>query len=259
MRNVKSIRSAVENGGPAIGTVSMTVSPKMVEVYADSGFDYVWLDFEHDGFSPYDSSKFRHLVRTAEAADIDLLVRLPSGEPHLIRKVLDTGIRSLLIPRVETAGEVKRAVRASRFDYEGGAGDRGVAAGRPSSWGGSLEQFLIKEDQQVMVGVMIENESAVENLDSILEVPELGFVFIGPADLSVSLGHPMKMNHPEVQNAVEKIRTTCQDYQIPIGCIANRKEDIQEALDQSFDIIRIGSEVSAVRESLTPLLELAKQ
>jgi 2-dehydro-3-deoxyglucarate aldolase len=82
----------------------------LVEVFGDLGLDFVWLDFEHTGPSAYDSKVFENLTRAAEGAGTELLVRTPSGDPEIIRKILDTGVRNLLIPRIETAEEVKRAV-----------------------------------------------------------------------------------------------------------------------------------------------------
>lgn len=245
-----AFRESVENDGVVLGARAMNMSPLLVEVYGEMGLDFVWLDFEHTGKSPYDSTEFEHLTRAAEAEDIELLVRLPSGDPELVRKVLDAGVRTILIPRVESADEIREAVEAAHFDYAEGVGERGIAAGRTSSWGADMDDHTTKEDDNVLVGTMVENQSAVQNLDEILSVPELGFVFIGPSDLSVSLGHPLETDHPDVQDTVETIRDACLAADVPVGRITVDAESANGAIEAGFQILRIGGEVSAVRQVL---------
>lgn len=250
MDRVNAFRESVENDDVILGARAMNMSPLLVEVYGELGLDFVWLDFEHAGKSPYDSTEFEHLTRAAEAGDIELLVRLPSGDPELVRKVLDAGVRTLLIPRVKTADEIQEAVEAAHFDYAGGVGERGIAAGRASTWGANMNDHTTKEDDNILVGTMIENRAAVQNLDEILSVPELGFAFIGPSDLSVSLGHPLKTDHPDIRDTVAEIRETCVSADVPVGKITADAKSANNAIEDGFQILRIGGEVSAVRQIL---------
>lgn len=243
------VREAIEADEAAVGARCMTRSPMFVEVYGDLGFDFAWVDFEHGGASPWDATVFETLVRAARGADTDLLVRLPSGDPHLVRKVLDTGVRTLLIPRVETAAEVRRAVEASRFRYDGGPGERGAASGLASGWGGA-DGYVEGEDGTVLVGVMIENRAAVENIEEILGVPDLGFAFVGPADLSTSYGHPLETDHPDVLDAIGRVRDACLDAGVPVGRIANDAAAASEAIDDGYRVLRVGSEVASARTVL---------
>jgi len=106
----------------------------MVEVYGELGLDFVWLDYEH-GENPYDVSELEHLSRAAAQSGIELLVRVPEASSPLIHRPLDTGIRSILMPRVSTAREVRQAVEASRYAYDGDVGKRGFASSRSGDWG----------------------------------------------------------------------------------------------------------------------------
>lgn len=238
-----AVREKLEAGQPIYGAATGTFSPTMVEVYGELGMDYVWLDFEHAGPSPYDSRVFEDLTRAAEVAGTELLVRLPSPDPHLIRKVLDAGVRTLLIPRVETAAEVRDAVEATRFRYEGNPGERGIGKGRVSTWGTDLTKHAPREDDAVLLGVMIENRTAIENLDEILEIPELGYVFIGPSDLSVSFGKPLQKADSEVRDGIERIETLVADSNVALGGIANDPETAQEKLERGYQVLRIGDEI----------------
>ncbi|PGF13931.1 aldolase [Natrinema sp. CBA1119] len=254
MDQSNTFRVTIENGGFVLGARAATFSPTTVEVYGDLGLDFVWLDFEHGGPSPYDSTLFENLSRAAEVSGTDLFVRIPSGDPSLIRKVLDAGVRNLLVPRVDTAAEVRKAVKATRFEYDGGPGERGKASSRASTWG-NAENYVRTEDEEVCLGVMIEKTTAVDELDEIVEIPDLGFVFIGPSDLSVQMGYATDRNNPAVTEQVETIKETCRDADLPYGCIANDPADASEEIRDGAQIVRMGGDLSSAQQVLGDRLE----
>jgi 2-keto-3-deoxy-L-rhamnonate aldolase RhmA len=251
------IRERFEQGEAALGARVETFSPMLIEVYGQLGYDFAWLDFEHGGPSPYDSTALDPLVGAAQCAGIELLIRPPSGDPPLIHKILDTGVRSVLIPRIETTEEVREAVRAAHFVYDGVAGDRGwgVGASHPTGEDPTSDEFIEREDESVLVGVMIEHRRAVENIDNILAVPELGFAFIGANDLSISLGHPRETDHPEVRDAIETVERACIDADVPFGAPHHDTDAARTALEAGYRILRIGDEVGAVRDALGTRLD----
>jgi len=249
MTQHNAVRAKTERGDVVFGASANTFSPMLIEVYGEMGLDFVWLDFEHGGPSPYDSILFEELTRAADVAGIELFVRLPSGDPSLIRKALDAGVRNLLVPRIDSVEDVERAVEATRFVYDGGPGQRGVSAGRATAWG-TAENYADVEDESVFLGVMIEKPAAVDALDDILAVPELGFVFVGPGDLSVQLGHPYQTDHPSVVETVEEIERRSTDADVVLGGVAHSTDGARDAVDRGYQIIRIGNEVEAAREVL---------
>jgi len=111
MRVENGFRRALEAGETVLGASAATFSPTVIETLGAVGLDFVWLDFEHGGPSPWDATVFEELTRAAEAGDIELLVRLPKPDPPLVRKVLDAGVRTILIPRVETPLRLRRRRR----------------------------------------------------------------------------------------------------------------------------------------------------
>jgi len=249
-----SLREALENDDVVLGARSSTFSPNVVEAYGELGIDFVWLDFEHQGPSPWDSTLFEDLSRAADVGGTELFVRLPSGDPPLVRKVLDAGVRNLLVPRVDSASEVREAVKATRFEYDGKPGERGKASGRSSTWG-SASDYVETEDREVCIGVMIEKTTAVDELDEILSVPDLGFVFVGPSDLSAQMGHPTNKTHPDVQQQVEEIVQTSLDAGVPVGRITNDPEAAREAIEDGVQILRIGGDLSSARTVLGERLD----
>ena len=258
MDQSNSFRRTIENDGVVFGARSSTFSPTVVELYGELGIDFVWLDFEHMGPSPHDSTVFEELTRAAEIGGTELFVRLPTGDPALIRKVLDAGVRNVFVPRVDTAEEVREAVEASRFVYDGGPGERGMASGRSRTWG-NADDYIATEDEEVCLGVMIEKTSAVDDLDDILSVPELGFVFIGPSDLSVQMGHPTDKSHPDVVEQIDEIRKACQSAGVPTGVIANDPASVEEAIDDGHQIIRMGGDLASVQSTLRERLDAIQE
>ena len=255
MQHLKPMRDVVETGKTALGARVGTFSPEIIEVYGDLGLDYAWLDFEHGGPSVYDSKQLTQFVRAAATADIDLMTRLPKGDPALVRRVLDAGVRTILVPRVETVEDIRPAVAAAHFELDDKVGDRGIGGERSSSWGEFSDGYTANEDKSVLVGAMIENETAVENLDELLSVTGLGFVFIGPADLSISLGHPLKKTHTEVEKTVETIRESALSADIPVGRIVADGNGAKRAASDGYRILRIGGEISAVKSVVGSRLE----
>lgn len=251
MHKKNDLRAMVEQNEPIFGGAAATFSPSVVETLGAIGMDFVWVDFEHGGPSPYDSTVLENLTRAAEAADSELLVRIPAPDPHLIRKVLDAGVKTILISRIETATEVRRAAEAAHFVYEGEPGERGIGIGRTTTWGDHLDSdYVGREDDSILLGAMIENQTAVENIDRILSVSGLGFVFIGPADLSVSLGYPMERSQQEVQDAVERVREAVVDSSVALGGIRNDPSDARDAIESGYQVLRIGGDLSSIRETL---------
>lgn len=255
MHRPNSVRETVERGNVVFGARARTNVPSFVDVYGQMGFDFVFIDTEHTGDSPLDSPRLQQFARAADAADTEILVRLTSGEPAVIRKVLDAGIRNLVVPRVETADEVRRAVKASRYTYDGSAGERGIGGAYPNDWGADFVDYPTRQDESVFVGALIENRTAVANIEEILSVPELGCVFLGPADLSISFGHPMEPDHPEVEAALERTWDAAADAGIPVGTFASSTEAATAHLEKGATLVQLGDEFAAAREILGGRLE----
>jgi 2-dehydro-3-deoxyglucarate aldolase len=172
-------------------------STTAIEVLGEHDLDFLFMDFEHNGPSVWDSLTIQEFVRAAEHADVELVVRIPSAvdgdHGPMIRKVLNTGVRNVVLRRVKTSEEVEAAVEASRFEYESGPGERGLGTARGSRWGYNVGiDWIKREDSTVLCGIMVETEEAVENIEDIVSVPGLGFVFIGSMDLSIALGTPIE-------------------------------------------------------------------
>ncbi|GAA0549893.1 aldolase/citrate lyase family protein [Halorubrum ejinorense] len=248
------LAATVEGGGVAFGVLDNAYSPTLVELYGELGADFVWIDLEHGGPSPRDAGRIEDLLRAAERTGVELLVRLPDTDPTLVRKALDLGVRNAFLPRVKTADEVREAVRSARFRYDDGPGDRGLASPRASRWG-LADEYVATEDDETLVGATIETAESVEDIDEILAVPELGFVFIGPFDLSVALGHPGELDHPDVRDAVETVRSAAVEAGVPVGGLGFGMDDAGEKAANGYQIVNLGSTTGALEGAVTDWLD----
>ncbi|ELY96112.1 HpcH/HpaI aldolase [Natrialba chahannaoensis JCM 10990] len=253
---------AAESEQVFVGASVETASEQLVELYGMLGLDWVWIDLEHKNPSPRDGATMERLARAAECGGAELVVRLPDGDPATIRKVLDTGVRNVAIPRVETAAEVERAVRTSRFEYDGDPGRRGLAQGRTSGYGAAFDgekSYHGIEDANVQVGVLVENRTAVDNIEDIAAITDLGFVFPGPGDLGVSIGKTLEYEDPEVRTLLERVRKTCVQHDVPLmgvhGSNFAGPEGLCEAVEQGYQFINLGNEFGFITKMIEERLE----
>ena len=193
-----TFKAALAARQPQIGLWLGLADPYCAEICAGAGFDWLLIDGEH---APNDVRSTLSILQALAAYPVAPVVRPPVGETHLIKQYLDLGVQNLLIPMVETAEQARALVAATRYPP---AGLRGVgsALARASRWN-SIPEYVHRANDQICLLVQAESRSALQNLDQILAVDGVDGVFIGPADLSASLGHLGNPAHPEVVQAIE--------------------------------------------------------
>ncbi len=175
--------------------VSLPFHP-VVEILADSGFDWLLFDMEHSPTGLHDIGQMLLAVRGKPVAPV---VRVPALDVAWIKRALDAGAPSIMVPNVRNAAEAREAVAFTRFVPDG---VRGVASStRAGNWG-RYKDYMARANDEVGVIVQIESREALDDLDAICRVPGVDAVFIGPADLAASLGHRGQSGHPEVQEAI---------------------------------------------------------
>ncbi len=250
-----TVRSKLERGDPVFGVRIRSFSTTLLQILGQVGVDYGYLDLEHAGFSPYNSVELERRQMVADNAGINLIVRIPRAEPSMIRKVLDAGVRTIMIPRIKTADEVKRSIRASRFSYEEKPGERGFGTAPTNDWGVRPEGYTENEDESVLVGIMLETAEAIENLQEITSVSGLGFVKIGAGDLSVSFGAPQEYSSSEIQEAISNIEKACRSNGVPIGRGVSNIREAEQLLEKEYTLIDIGGDVEILRQILKKRLD----
>src|SRR5882762_11334146 len=192
-----AFKRALQEGRRQLGIWSTFCSPIVAEILGKSGFDWILFDSEH---SPVEIAGLLPLLQAASGGPAASVVRPAWNDPVLIKRILDIGAQSVLLPFVQTAEEARRAVAAVRYPPRG---MRGVSASSRASNFGRIKDYLQKADEEICLLVQIESKLALEQLEAISTTEGVDGVFIGPADLSASLGHLGDPQHPETQNALQ--------------------------------------------------------
>ena len=248
------IKRILNEGGTALGAGALSFSPSVVEVFADAGLDFVWLDLEHSGYSPYDYEHMTGIVRAADAYGISTLVRVPENSESMIAKVLDAGVHAVLVPGVTSVEAATRAVGAAKYFPPDRTGNRGAALSRFVGFKGLSEVAARQADAETMVGIMIEDRLTVDNLEAIASVKGLDFGFMGPQDLSISLGLSFQPKHQKVQEYFERAIQTCRSRGLALGHAVADAEGAKKAMSQGFRILRIGQDLQILNKEIQDLL-----
>ncbi len=189
------------SGQPAFGVSVMFPSPQVVEMVGRLGFDWVLIDCEHGSISP---ESVELMVMAAELAGLTPIARPWTNSPEAILRLMDRGVMGVQVPHVNTAADARRAVESVKFHP---LGSRGLAAGtRPANYGFgvSAADYVRQANRETLVCVQLEETEALQNLGEILRVDGVDVFFVGPSDLSQSMGHPGRSDMPEVREAMDQ-------------------------------------------------------
>ena len=191
------LKAALARGEFRLGLWLARADPYSAEIVAGAGFDWLLIDGEH---APNDVRSTLAVVQALAAYPVTPIVRPPIGQTHLIKQYLDLGVQTLLVPMVESGAQARELVAATRYPPRGVRGV-GSAIARASRWN-AVPEYLHRADEEVCLLVQVESAAGLAALDDILAIEGVDGVFIGPADLSASLGHLGNPTHPDVQAAI---------------------------------------------------------
>ena len=190
-----TFKQALQHKQTQIGLWVSMANPYSTEICAGAGFDWLLLDSEH---APNDLRSVMAQLQTIAGYASQPVARLPIGDSTLVKQYLDMGVQTLLVPMVDTPEQARTLVQACRYPPDG---FRGMAGARASRWG-RYPNYAREANAQVCLLVQAETRLALANLDAIANTEGVDGVFIGPADLSASMGHVGNAGHPEVQAAI---------------------------------------------------------
>ena len=211
--NAERLRQALASHTVVYGTWVQTPSAEVVEIIGWSGWDFVILDLEH---GPYGPETLPHLIRAAEAASTAPLVRVPLSAPHDVGKALDLGAVGIVTPGVTSAAAGESAVRLTRFPPHG---SRGASPSTRQLHYSAIPFTTLTAEAapQPLIVLQVEARLATTDLGSILHIEGLGVLFIGPYDLSTSLGLPGQFEHPKVREAISEIVQRAAERNVAVG------------------------------------------
>jgi 4-hydroxy-2-oxoheptanedioate aldolase len=218
----QKFKCRMQDGERLLGFFIGTPSAATVEIAGLSGYDFVIIDTEH---GPADIETVENMLRAASMHGMAGLVRVPDNSVASIQRVLDAGADGILVPHVASAAIAKDVVDRALFTPQG---RRGVALARSSAYGiGDAKAYYATRNQHTVVIVMIEDAEALPVVDEILAVPGIDAVFIGPGDLSSSLGYPGEPNHPAVQAEVSRINAAAKRVGLAVATVGRTAADVR--------------------------------
>lgn len=245
---VNHFKHALAAGKQQLGLWSSLSSNYSVEVIAGSGYDWLLLDTEH---SPNDLESVLSQLQAAQPYATNAVVRVAWNDTVLIKRYLDAGAQSLLIPYVQNAEEARAAVAATRYPP---VGVRGVAGTTRASRFGRIKGYAKIAHQQLCVLVQVETKEALANIEAICAVDGVDGVFIGPADLHASLGHTGETGNPAVVPMIEDaIRRIAKAGKAP-GVLTSVEAEVRRYIAAGCLFTAIGSDVGLLARGSEQLL-----
>ncbi|MDB5998715.1 MAG: 2-dehydro-3-deoxyglucarate aldolase [Rhizobacter sp.] len=211
------------------------------EVLGLAGFDWLLLDAEH---APNDVVSLIPQLMALKDSVSAAVVRPPSNDTVIIKRLLDAGFHNFLVPFVESAQEARNAVAATRYPPQG---VRGVSVSQRSNRYGSVPDYWTRINDNIAVVVQIESRAGVAAAAEIAAVDGIDALFIGPSDLAAGFGHFGEPNHPEVQDAMAQVLAAAKAGGKPLGILSPAEADARRYLAQGMTLVAVGSDLGVLR------------
>lgn len=254
-RTESSFKQRLNDGNMLHGTFVKTRSPELIEILGLAGFDFIIIDMEHTTLS------FHHveqIVRVADLHGMHSIVRIRGNIGTYIGQALDLGATGIQVPQIDSAEDAASIVRHAKYPPVGMRGT--TLAHRAANYGFSnLKNYMEMANANSTIVTHIETVAAYQNVEHICQIEGLDVVFIGPMDLSISLGTDMNYVNGQLLEPVEKILGLCYKYGKIPGIVVNREEEYQYALQHRIPYVVWGSDVGLFKDAAVKAMDMMKK
>jgi 2-keto-3-deoxy-L-rhamnonate aldolase RhmA len=220
-----------------VGTWVMSASPIVAEAIGSAGFDWGVLDMEH---TPIDLSTLVSLLQAVGNTAMQPVVRVPWNDTVFVKRVLDAGAQTLLFPFIQNASEAAAAVAAVRYPPQGVRGMAGMSRG---SRFGTTPDYFKTANGNICTIVQLETPAAIAQLEAIAAVPGVDALFVGPGDLSGTMGHVGDLTHPAVMDLMADAGRRAHALGIPIGTVGGNAEVVAKYRAMGYDFVAVASDL----------------
>jgi 2-keto-3-deoxy-L-rhamnonate aldolase RhmA len=225
-------------------------SAMTAEIAATAGFDWVVIDLEH-GAGDHESCL--HQLQAVAGTPASPIVRVAWNDAPRFKRVLDLGAAGVVVPYVQSVEEAKQAVAAMRYPPQG---VRGAASlNRAADFGADFTHYFNTANEKLLTVLQVETEQTLVAIDDIAAVDGADVLFVGPLDLSVSLGIPQQFDHPHFRKALKKVSDAARNHGKAAGILLNRPEQLAQTVEDGYTFIGLGSDGGAVASGLKALAE----
>jgi len=235
------LKTRLAEGKVILGSWLSFYDPAVAEIMVQAGFDWLSIDSEH---APLSLNLIENMLIAFRGTHTVPIIRVAWNDPVLIKQALDMGPDGLIIPSVNTAEEARRAVLACKYPPQG---IRGVGPRRAAAYGAEMLEYLGQANERILIVVQIEHIKAVENIEEILKVDGIDVAFVGPADLTASLGLLPEFGHPRVQEAIERVLAKCLEAGLPFGIHTGSVEEARYWASRGAQMVSIKLDMEYLR------------
>lgn len=250
-----ALKEKISSGDVAVGSFLFAPSPTVMEIFGYAGFDFVIIDAEHAPTGALDTVNLENIVRAGEVSGTTPLVRIPERSRVMTQKVLDAGALGVVVPMIQTRREAEEAVLDAKYPPLGHRGSCYLT--RPTQFTAAFTQdYWAEANKNTMVIPLIESKMAVDNLEDILSVDGIDFLFFGARDYSMSLGYPTTEN-PETKRAIEHVNEVCERRGVPLARFLYPPYDrsVKQAIDEGFRILVVGGDVALLYQACRDVMK----
>ena len=236
-----------------LGTWVTIGHPDVPDLLEELGFDWFVFDTEH---APLGRETVSRMIQAVDERRVCPIVRVGATDQYLIKSALDMGAHGVVCPLVNSREEATLAARFVKYPPDG---VRGVAPRKAADYGLTFKDYLRTANAMTILVAQIETEEALDNLDEILSVKEVDVAFVGPTDLTVSLGLMDDRSHPRVIEAMKKVVASCESRGKVPGVLAASPEEARRAVAMGFRFIGLGSDTRFITGGAAAFLDAARQ
>lgn len=246
-----NFRSRLRQNELLLGTMLTIPSPEVAEMIAKCDFDWLFMDGEHSPLAILDWQRQLQAVGDRCAN----VLRIPSCSERDIKKALDIGVDGIIAPMVNDAELARRVVGWSKYPPRG---QRGVGLARAHGYGLDFAEYVASANEDTAVIIQAEHIDAVNNIEAIVQVEGIDAVFIGPYDLSASMGKTGAVDDADVVAAIDRVTQACLDHDVALGFFGLSAESVQPYIDKGYKLICTGTDAAFVTWAANEVLQQLK-
>lgn len=246
-----TFKKRLARGDVQIGTIVTLPLPEIGEIYTRAGFDWLFVDLEHSALSVRDAQTILQA-----ASPTPCIVRVPAVDETWIKKALDIGASGLVVPMIRSAGDAARVVQLSKYPPDG---IRGVGLARAHGYGATFQDYVSTANNGIAVIIQIEHIDAVNHIEEIAAVKGIDGWFVGPFDLSASMGKPGSTTAPDVLDAIGRVKEAAKRAKVPRGIYCSTVEAAATYIREGYAFLVVGIDTVLIAETARQLADRLKE
>lgn len=249
----KKLAELMAQNKVAIGVPVGLSDPLVAIILANAGYDWVWIDQEHN---PFTDTQLQMMIYALRGRDITPVIRVRENTQGHIKIALDMGAGGVMVPQSETVEDIKRAVEHAKYPP---LGKRGYGPMRATDYWKDKQEYDSTANTDIKLIIQIETIKLIEKIDDVLGIPGIDAIFVGPADLSWSMGLKGNSDHPDFEAAILKVAQACHKYEVPWGMPLGDVDSFFVRFKQGARLLSVGADRGFIQSGATQLVESVKK